>query len=110
VFLPISPKLFALLNQTYSTVKRLFLIRHAKSSWDSSASSDFDRPLNDRGLSDAPKMADYLKTEGILPDFILCSAALRAQTTAKLLIQKMGLDVGILQEDRQLYLADVNQL
>jgi phosphohistidine phosphatase len=41
-------------------MKTLLLARHAKSDWNSSAANDFERPLNQRGLQDAPLMASYL--------------------------------------------------
>jgi len=91
-------------------VKKLYLIRHAKSSWSSSAASDYDRPLNDRGASDAPKMAEYLKSQNILPDQIVCSSALRAHTTARLLAKGMGISNESILADRRIYLAELNQL
>lgn len=63
-------------------MKHLFLIRHAKSSWAMSGQTDFDRPLNDRGLRDAPVMALRLWHAGIRLDAILSSPANRALTTA----------------------------
>lgn len=63
-------------------MKRLFLIRHAKSSWADSTLSDFDRPLNKRGKSDAPEMAQRLSTNGVKADLIAASPAKRARKTA----------------------------
>lgn len=62
-------------------MKRLSLLRHAKSSWDSNARRDFDRPLNARGREAAARMGAYIEHEGLLPDLILCSAALRTRET-----------------------------
>ncbi len=64
-------------------MKQLLLVRHAKSSWANIGQDDFDRPLNDRGLKDAPSMAERIKTKGIQIDQIISSTALRAITTAK---------------------------
>jgi len=64
-------------------MKNLFLIRHAKSSWEDMSLKDFDRPLNKRGHSDAQDMAHRLKHKAISFDKILSSPANRAQTTAK---------------------------
>jgi phosphohistidine phosphatase len=64
-------------------MKRLFLIRHAKSSWELLGQSDFDRPLNDRGLRDAPDMAMRLYRKGIELDALVSSPAARAFATAK---------------------------
>jgi phosphohistidine phosphatase len=64
-------------------MKKLLLIRHAKSSWDDDSQRDFDRPLNDRGHKDAPKMAKRLKRDDIEIDFFISSPAARALTTAE---------------------------
>jgi phosphohistidine phosphatase len=65
-------------------MKSVFLIRHAKSSWDSAKLSDFDRPLNDRGKTDAPEMAKRLHKKNISVDLIISSPAKRARDTAEL--------------------------
>ena len=70
-------------------MKTLILVRHAKSSWDHDDLRDFDRPLNDRGLHDAPEMAAYLKEQNIIPDVIVTSPALRAYTTAQIMAQTL---------------------
>ncbi|MEO6814137.1 MAG: histidine phosphatase family protein [Ginsengibacter sp.] len=64
-------------------MKTLFLIRHAKSSWDSSSLSDFERPLNDRGKHDAPMMAKRIKSKKIKIDSFVSSPAKRAKKTAE---------------------------
>ena len=63
--------------------KKLFLLRHAKSSWKDFSIRDFDRPLNKRGKHDAPMMAERMKERGIKPDIILSSPAKRAKSTSK---------------------------
>lgn len=63
-------------------MKKLLLIRHAKSSWNDVSQKDFDRPLNDRGHRDAPRMAKRLLKENISIDRFVSSPALRALTTA----------------------------
>ena len=65
-------------------MKTLFLIRHAKSSWEYTALPDKDRPLNDRGKRDAPKMGKRLAKRDVTPDLILSSPARRALTTAEI--------------------------
>jgi phosphohistidine phosphatase len=91
-------------------VKSLLLIRHAKSSWDSPANSDRERPLNERGRSDVPLIASELKRRGILPDLILASDAVRAWQTAQLLTSGMGLPAHSIQKDARIYLSDSNHL
>ena len=63
-------------------MKHLLVIRHAKSSWDNSIPNDFDRPLNDRGFKDAPRMAKRLHDKKISIDAFISSTAKRAFTTA----------------------------
>jgi phosphohistidine phosphatase len=64
-------------------MKQLFVIRHAKSSWEIAAQSDFDRPLNERGHRDAPQMAQRLLKAGISIEMFVSSPAVRALTTAQ---------------------------
>lgn len=71
-------------------MKRLFLLRHAKSSWDDPKMADRDRPLNARGLRDAPRMAAYMRAHGYVPDLALCSPAVRTRETAQALIPVIG--------------------
>lgn len=59
----------------------LHLLRHAKSSWESTARDDHDRPLSERGQRAAAAMAVYLRQAGIVPDLVLCSTARRTQET-----------------------------
>ncbi len=71
-------------------MKKLYLIRHAKSDWDDESKSDFKRGLNERGQKDIFIMADKLKEKKIMPDLILSSSAKRAKLTAKGLAQSIG--------------------
>ena len=68
--------------------KTLLLIRHAKSSWDNSGLNDFDRPLNEKGKNDAPKMAKRLIQKKITIDAFISSPAKRAKKTAKLFMKE----------------------
>lgn len=63
-------------------MKTVFFIRHAKSSWEDPSLKDIDRPLNKRGLRDAPFMAKVLRGKGALVDQFISSSANRAYTTA----------------------------
>ena len=60
---------------------KLYLLRHAKSSWSDPSLHDFDRPLNKRGRKDAPKIARAMKERGYKPDRILCSSSQRTKET-----------------------------
>jgi phosphohistidine phosphatase len=66
-------------------MKTLTLVRHAKSSWDHPGLADRERPLNQRGLRDAPEMGRRLADSGQLPEQVLSSPAERALTTARLM-------------------------
>ena len=77
-------------------MKRLLLMRHAKSSWSDVSLGDHDRPLNPRGKTDAPRMGEHLKSEGIIPEVIICSTAKRAKQTAKYLQTECPIDGGVI--------------
>lgn len=62
-------------------MRRLLLLRHAKSSWADPGTRDHDRPLNDRGRGAAPLVGDYLRREGLVPELVLCSSARRTRET-----------------------------
>ncbi len=66
-------------------MKRLTLIRHAKSSWSDPGLSDFERPLNQRGNRDAPRMGQRLASADIHFDRMITSPANRAMSTARLI-------------------------
>jgi phosphohistidine phosphatase len=71
-------------------VIRLALVRHAKSDWGDPGLDDHDRPLNDRGMRDAPRMAALLAESDFSPAAILSSTALRARTTAGFFAEALG--------------------
>jgi phosphohistidine phosphatase len=64
----------------------LSLLRHAKSSWSDARLRDFERPLSERGESAAPRMAAFMARRGLVPDFVLCSPAVRARQTLRLML------------------------
>lgn len=70
-------------------MKTLLILRHAKSSWDDPSLSDFDRPLNDRGLKTAPFIGQVLAENNLQPDAILSSPAQRAMQTT-MLVKEAG--------------------
>ncbi len=83
-------------------MKTLLLMRHAKSSWDDPHLADHDRPLNNRGQGDAPKMGQLLNEEEIIPEVILCSSAKRARQTVDYLLQTLEFG-GKIVYSRELY-------
>ena len=86
-------------------MKTLFFVRHAKSSWADSSLSDIDRPLNDRGLRDAPFMAQLLKGKSIVPDQIITSPANRAFTTSTYFAEALGVKKEEIKVDTRIYEA-----
>jgi phosphohistidine phosphatase len=64
-------------------MKTLLVLRHAKSSWDDPALDDHERPLNQRGRRDAPRMGELVREFGLTPDVVLSSDAVRARLTAE---------------------------
>lgn len=62
-------------------------MRHAKSSWADGGLSDFERPLNKRGLRVMPQMAEFVHLQGLTPDVIVSSSAVRAKMTAELFVE-----------------------
>ncbi|NOX67180.1 MAG: histidine phosphatase family protein [Chlorobi bacterium] len=91
-------------------MKTLYIIRHAKSSWDERGVSDHDRKLNARGLRDAPKMGEVLANKGYHPDIIYSSSANRAFTTAKIIADKIDYPVDKIIVTKEIYDATTNDL
>lgn len=71
-------------------MKTLMLMRHAKSSWDNPALVDHDRPLNARGRRDAPRIGAWLRRQQLVPDYLTCSTAARAEQTAREVVGPSG--------------------
>ena len=88
--------------------RRLIVMRHAKSSWKETEVTDHDRPLNKRGLRDAPRIADAIHDRGWTPDLILVSSSKRTlQTLSGMSNRFQGLQSEIRTE---IYHATVNDL
>ena len=91
-------------------MKTLTLVRHAKSSWRDSGLSDRERPLNNRGERDAPKMGKRVVEAGIRPSLIISSPAVRAWSTAKVFAKVLNYPIEFLQREDGLYLASLDNL
>lgn len=91
-------------------MKWLTLIRHAKSSWDDPAWQDFDRPLNERGRKDAARMAKVLRQREVVPEVVVASTALRAFSTAEILVAGLQRPEGALIPEERLYEASPEQI
>lgn len=81
----------------------LVLVRHAKSSWEHPELPDIERPLNDRGRRAAPAMARWLAGQGVPPDLIVASPAVRARSTAVYFAEALGGSPGDIVIERDLY-------
>ena len=91
-------------------MKTLYLLRHAKSSWSSPSLDDFDRPLNKRGIRNAPFMVEILLKKNISPELIISSPALRAITTAKIIAEKLKYSFSNIKKDKKIYQASTLDL
>lgn len=91
-------------------MKKLFLIRHAKSSWGDPSVSDFYRKLNKRGKKDAPFMALKIAEAGASPDMILSSPAKRAKKTAQAMAQGVGFKKEFINYSDDIYSSSVHEL
>lgn len=90
--------------------KTLYLVRHAKSSWDDPALGDRDRPLSERGLSSAPDMGKRLAEQGHKPDLIISSPAKRAFTTAKKIAKETGYREAKIVTDERMYFSGTRSM
>jgi len=91
-------------------MKTLFLVRHAKSSWDDLTLPDEERPLNARGKRDAPRMGKRLAKRDVKLDLILSSPAIRAIMTAQALADKLDYKRKNIVTDDRLYPGGLNDL
>ena len=91
-------------------MKKLYIVRHAKSSWEESGVRDHDRKLNERGKHDAPIMGELFNELGYIPDIIYSSSAKRALTTAKTISRKIGFPIDDIVVTQEIYDAITSDL
>lgn len=84
-------------------MKQILLMRHAKSSWEDASLKDFDRPLAERGLNDAPRMGRFIREAKYKPAAIVSSTAERARQTAELVAEAAQLNADNISWNEQLY-------
>ena len=89
--------------------RELLLLRHGKSDWNVDT-SDFYRPLNQRGKCNAQQMGKWLNEQKLAPDLIISSPAIRALTTAEIVCAAMGLAVESIQTEKNIYEASLSDL
>jgi phosphohistidine phosphatase len=85
-------------------MKTLLVLRHAKSSWNDPALDDHERPLNERGRRDAPRMGELVRQYGLIPDLVISSDAVRALLTAQA-VAEAARYAGEILLDPRLYIA-----
>ena len=86
-------------------MKKVYFIRHAKSSWDDTDLSDIERPLNSRGLRDGPFMSKMLKGKDVKPDKLISSPANRAFTTATFFAKELNIPEQAIVVRKEIYHA-----
>lgn len=84
-------------------MKTIYLVRHAKSSWDAPSLPDMVRPLNARGLDASEKMGKYLREQGYTADILISSPATRALHTAINIASGLGIIQDDIHTDNRLY-------
>lgn len=90
-------------------MKTLYLLRHAKSDWSDSNLTDFERPLNERGLKAAPLMGETMREKAFLPEAIVSSPAKRARQTAEFIKKAIRFE-GEIEFDERIYEASRSEL
>jgi phosphohistidine phosphatase len=90
--------------------RHLLLLRHAKSEWDTGEIEDFERPLAKRGKKDATRMGRWMHREGLLPDYVISSPAVRAQETGYRVCKELGIPKKHIHFDPRIYEADITTL
>jgi phosphohistidine phosphatase len=91
-------------------VKRLTLMRHANAEWKDPQISDFDRPLNRRGHSEAEAMGRRLMELQLVPTILLASSARRAEQTAEIVARELGVGTRNRRKEESLYLAPAEEI
>ena len=90
--------------------RELLVLRHGKSSWDSDAETDLERPLAKRGKRDAPRIAEWIGERGLVPDLIIGSPAKRARQTARRVAKALDLDPQGVVTDERIYYGGVRDI
>jgi phosphohistidine phosphatase len=89
-------------------MKMVWLLRHAKSSWENDATPDHDRPLAPRGHKAGKRLRRFASENGLCPELVICSTALRARSTLDLVLP--GLGASRIELDGDIYLAATDTL
>lgn len=90
--------------------RELYILRHAKSDWESGATTDGERPLNKRGRKDAPRIGNWMREHYLYPGLVLCSPALRARETLDAVAEELQLPPERIRIVDELYMANLGTL
>jgi phosphohistidine phosphatase len=83
--------------------RELLILRHAKSAWDTDAATDFERPLAKRGRKASPRVGRFLSKQGLVPDFVVASPAMRARQTVIAVCGQMDISPDQISWDDRIY-------
>jgi phosphohistidine phosphatase len=90
-------------------MKKLLLLRHAKSSWEDTTLPDFERPLNERGRRAAPLIGEFMRERQLRPELVICSPAKRTRETIALVLAASRLETET-RYDERIYEATLPRL
>ncbi len=91
-------------------MKKLYLVRHAKSSWKHEGLKDMDRPLHGRGVNDAHSGSQWLSEQGEIPNHIVSSPATRALHTALIFAKNFDITIKEVEVNNEIYHSGTNEL
>ena len=91
-------------------MKKLYLVRHAKSSWKHEGVADMDRPLKGSGIRDAYSTSEWLREEGEQPELIIASPATRAMHTALIFSKNLSYPFSEIRIEPEIYGASTKRL
>ena len=91
-------------------MKTVYIVRHAKSSWDNFGVADHDRTLMGVGIKKTKKIVEFLKNDNVSVDLIISSSAVRALETAKLIAVGINYNVDLIFKNETLYHAWVEDI
>lgn len=96
--------------RTILTMKVLYVMRHAKSSWGEPGLDDFDRPLLEKGKKRTRLIIEYLLNKGVKPELIISSPAVRASDTAQIIAHGLSVDKDAVKYEKSIYSSDSEKI
>ena len=91
-------------------MKTLYLVRHAKSSWDHPGLTDFERPLLEKGIIKTKKVIKFLKEKKVRIDLMISSPAVRAIETAKLIAKGLDYPIDKIITEKKIYEGTIDEI